>query len=80
MRYGSPGGFLLERRAGIGRLVFGNANKAEGGRTEKDEGRKRRGTDGSEAIGGAKPGSRFLSRTGVKKWESRVSFLILKIS
>ena len=97
MWYGSPGVFLMERRAGIWRLVLGNANKAKGGRTEKDEGRKRRGTDGSEqatkqgggrkrngrvafAIGGAKPGSRFLSRTGVKKWESRVSFLILKIS
>ena len=48
MWYGSPGVFLLERRAGIWRLVLGNANKAKGGRTEKDEGRKRRGTDGSE--------------------------------
>ena len=48
MWYGSPGFFLMERRAGIWRLVLGNANKAKGGRTEKDEGRKRRGTDGSE--------------------------------
>ena len=74
----------MERRAGIWRLVLGNANKAillllflllllllllllVLSRV-------------ALAIGGAKPGSRFLSRTGVKKWESRVSFLILKIS
>ena len=72
MWYGSPGVFLLERRAGIWRrLVLGNANKAKGGRTEKDEGRKRRGTDGSEQT--TKQG-RGRERNGRERASNEASF------
>ena len=78
-------------RASGGWCLEMQTRQKEGGRRRTKDGNEEERTGASKqrskllsrvalANGGAKPGSRFLSRRRVKKWESRVSFLILKIS